>query len=155
MQGTIWTNNDWQLINLITPHRCTQSVQHCVLSFWVYISKHWNKTRNTLSRLITKSPQHASRASHSLLGRCLYTLEDTHAIHVTPHKVTLCHSIQNIQTRVTGLLLQEHIHTQTRMLALLRHERICTQAHQQILCQQTLTTNYVNYVCGNKWYFNK
>ena len=90
-QGTTWTNIDSQLINLITPHRCTQSGQHFVLSFWVHISKHWNKTRNTLSRLFTKSPQHASRASHSLLWRCLYTLEDTYAIHVTPRKVTLCH----------------------------------------------------------------
>ena len=64
----------------------------------MYISKHWNKTLNTLSRLITKSPQHTTRASHSLLWRCLYTLQDTYAIHVTPRKVTLCH-LRTIQPK--------------------------------------------------------
>ena len=65
----------------------------------MYIWKHWNKTLNTLARLITQSPQHATRASHSLLWRCLYTLQDTYAIHVAPHKVTLCH-LRNHTTKV-------------------------------------------------------
>ena len=126
MQGTIWTNNDSLLINLITPHRCTQSVQHFVQSFRVYISKHWNKTRNTLSRLITTSPQHATRASHSLLWRYLYTLQDTYAIHVAPHKVTLCH-LRTIQPKCA---------THGRGIACSQHETtdLCTQHITQSQC---------------------
>ena len=118
MQWTIWTHNDSLLINLITPHRCTQSVQHFVQSFRVYISKHRNKTHNTLfSKSATRN-----QSKHSLLWHCLYTLQDTYAIHVTPHKVTLCH-LRTIQPKCA---------THDRGIA-------CSQSETTDLCTQHIT----------------